>query len=81
MVSGAAQNPLDPAFFEGQLLIDILDWDWKLRVAIEGGAKRQGTFSRGLTYGRDFVLRGRIRAPRELHGKLIKVTLSPFGRR
>ena len=52
---------------------------WKLRVAIEGGAKRQGTLSKGLTYGRDFVIQGRIRAPRELRGKLIKVTLSPFG--
>lgn len=74
-------NALDPTFFDGRLLIDILDWDWQLRIAVEAGAKRRGRLSKGLAYGRDFVIRGRIRAPRELHGKAIKVTLSPFGRK
>lgn len=72
-------NALDPAFFEGRLLIDILDWDWKLRVAVGAVAKRRKQLSAGLTCGRDFVIQGRIRAPRELRGKAIKVTLSPFG--
>lgn len=78
-MSAPAPNPLDPAFFDGRLLVDILDWDWKLRVAIEAGAKQRGRLSDRLTYGRDFVIRGRIRAPRELRGKTITVTLSPFG--
>ncbi len=78
-MSAAVPDPLDPMFFEGRLLIEILDWDWKLRVAIEAGAKRRGRLSEGLTYGRYFLIRGRIRAPRELRGKAVKVTLSPFG--
>lgn len=72
-------DALDPTFFEGRLLIDILDWDWKLRIAVQAGATRRGGLSKGLTYGRDFVIRGRVRAPRELRGKAITVTLSPFG--
>jgi hypothetical protein len=79
MPTPAPPSPLDPSFFAGRLLIDVLDWDWKLRVAIEAGAKRRRTLSEGLTYGRDFVIRGCIRAPRELRGKTITVTLSPFG--
>ncbi|WP_293482427.1 hypothetical protein [Phenylobacterium sp.] len=63
------------------MLIDILDWDWKLRIAVEAGAERRGRLSKGLAYGRDFVIRGRVRAPGELQGKAIKVTLSPFGRK
>lgn len=72
-------SALDPAFFDGRLLVDILDWDWKLRLAVEAGSPRRRQRSEGLTCGRDFVLRGRLRAPRELRGKAIKVTLSPFG--
>lgn len=70
----------DPSFFDGRLLIDVLAWDWNLRVAIgdrlEAGSKLA---SDGPDYGRDFTIHGRVRAPRELQGKSIKVTLSPFG--
>ena len=70
---------LDPAFFDGRLMIDILTWDWNLRVSINSAAMRPRARFQGLDYGRDFTINGRIRAPRELRGKTIKVTLSPFG--
>jgi hypothetical protein len=72
-------HALDPAFFEGRLMIDILSWDWNLRVAINATAMRPRTRFQGLDYGRDFTLHGRVRTPRELRGRTIKVTLSPFG--
>ncbi|MES2343145.1 MAG: hypothetical protein V4597_15845 [Pseudomonadota bacterium] len=70
----------DPSFFDGRLLIDILAWDWNLSVAI-GDRVVSGSklASQGLDYGRDFTIHGHVRAPRELRGKTIKVTLSPFG--
>jgi hypothetical protein len=67
------------SFFEGRLIIDILSWDWNLRVAINPAAMRSRSRFQGLDYGRDFTIQGRIRAPRGLRGKAIKVTLSPFG--
>jgi hypothetical protein len=70
---------LDPSFFEGRLMIDILAWDWNLRVAIGPTAMRPKARFQGLDYGRDFTIHGRVRAPRELRGKTMKVTLSPFG--
>lgn len=70
---------LDPSFFEGRLMIDILSWDWNLRVAINPAAMRPGARFQGLDYGRDFTIHGRIRAPHELRGKTIRMTLSPFG--
>ncbi len=33
----------------------------------------------GLNYGRDLLVRGRVRPPRELRGKTMEVILSPFG--
>ncbi|MDB5453842.1 MAG: hypothetical protein JWO33_2420 [Caulobacteraceae bacterium] len=62
---------LDPTFFEGRLLIDILSWNWNLHVTVpsEGGPQRSNEFE----YGRDFTISGRVRAPREVRGKSIKV--------
>ncbi|MDZ4376432.1 MAG: hypothetical protein U1C74_34030 [Phenylobacterium sp.] len=73
---------LDPAFFDGRMMIEVVAWDWHLRVGI--GSNPAGFASRtlkGLDYGRNFIIQGRIRAPRPLRGKSIKVTLSPFGPR
>lgn len=69
----------DPSFFEGRLLIDILAWDWNLRVAIGDRVVTGKPGFSGLDYGRDFTIQGHVRAPCELRGKTIKVTLSPFG--
>jgi hypothetical protein len=69
---------LEPPF-EGRIMIDILSWDWNLRIAINRAAVGRKVQFRGLDYGRDFTLRGRVRTPRELRGRTIKVTLSPFG--
>jgi hypothetical protein len=65
---------LDPTFFEGRFIVDILSWDWNLRVSATSAAGHDG-----LDYGRHFTIMGRVRAPRELRGKTMKVTLSPFG--
>ena len=69
----------DPSFFDGRLLIDILAWDWNLHIAIGDRATWPKRPSHGLDYGRDFTIHGHVRAPRELRGKGVKVTLSPFG--
>lgn len=69
----------DPSFFDGRLMIDILAWDWNLRVATNQAVTRSKARSLVLDYGRDFTIHGRVRAPREHRGKDIKVTLSPFG--
>ncbi len=60
-------------------MIDILAWNWNLRVATNQPVTRSKAPFPGLEYGRDFTLHGRVRAPRELRGKGVKVTLSPFG--
>jgi hypothetical protein len=70
---------LAPSFFEGRLMIDILSWNWNLRVAISSAATRPKARFQGLDYGRDFTIHGQVRAPRELRGKTMKVTLAPFG--
>lgn len=63
-------------------MVDILGWDWNLRIAIvDHAAARPRARPHGLEYGRDFTIHGRVRAPRELRGKEMKVTLSPFGPR
>jgi hypothetical protein len=70
----------DPRFFDGRILIDIEAWDWNLRVAVsEPSTRRKSRFQGGLDYGRDFKLRGHIRAPSAGRGKIVDVTLSPFG--
>ena len=60
-------------------MIDILSWDWNLRVALKPAAKGQSARLQGLEYRRDFTIDGRVRAPQELRGKRVRVILSPFG--
>jgi hypothetical protein len=60
-------------------MIDILAWDWNLRIAVSSALARSKARFRGLDCGRDFTIHGQLRAPRELRGKTIKVILSPFG--
>jgi hypothetical protein len=70
----------DPRFRDGRVLVDILAWDWNLRVAVsDPPARSKSRFQGGLDYGRDFKVQGRIQAPAALRGKSIVVTLSPFG--
>ena len=70
----------DPRFFDGRILIDIQTWDWNLRVAVSAPSTGlKSRFQGGLDYSRDFKLRGRIRAPSAGRGKIVDVTLSPFG--
>lgn len=72
---------LDPDFFDGRILLDILTWNWNLRVAVDPKATRPKAPFPGLDYGRDFTIRARVRAPKALRGKSMTVTLSPFGPR
>lgn len=71
---------LEPRFFDGRILVDILAWNWNLRVAVAGpSAQPKSRFQGGLDYGRDFKIQGRVRAPGALRGKIIELSLSPFG--
>lgn len=71
---------LDPQFYDGRVLIDILAWDWNLRVGVSGPTTRpKARFQAGLDYRRDFLVEGRIRAPGILRGNVSKISLSPFG--
>ncbi|MBW8814576.1 MAG: hypothetical protein JF588_14215 [Caulobacterales bacterium] len=71
---------LDPRFFDGRVLVDLLAWDWNLSVSVVGPSGRSKSgFQGGLIYGRDFKIQGRVRAPGALRGKSIEITLSPFG--
>ena len=71
---------LDPSFFDGRILVDILAWDWNLRVAVAGPSPRlKSRVQGGLDYGRDFKIQGRVGAPSSLRGKSLDATLSPFG--
>jgi hypothetical protein len=65
-------------FPEGRMMIDVLAWNWNLRVAMGPASFSPKVRFRGLDYGRDFTIHGRLRAPRELRGKTANVTLSPF---
>jgi len=69
----------DPRFFDDRILIDIETWDWNLRVAVSEPSKRLKSRFQGLECGRNFTIRGRVRAPSALRGKVLDVTLSPFG--
>ena len=60
-------------------MIDSLAWDWKLQVSVSPASMWSKAPFQGLDYGRDFTLLGQVSGPRELGGKKIKVTLSPFG--
>ena len=62
-------------------MVDILAWNWDLRVAINPKVMRPKARFQGLDYGRDFTISGRIRAPKALRGKTMTITLSPFGPR
>lgn len=60
-------------------MIDIVSWNWDLKVSVDAAAVRPKARFQGLDYGRDFTLHGRVRAPHELRGKTVRITLSPFG--
>ncbi len=60
-------------------MIDILAWDWALRMSINPAATRPTGQASELDLGRDFIIRGRVRAPRQHRDKTMRVVLSPFG--
>ena len=79
MSNDAPPKLLDTSFFDGRMMIDILSWDWNLRLALDPTAVGPKARPPGLAYRRDFTIEGRIRTPVALGGKIIKVELSPFG--
>jgi len=73
---------LDPSFFNGRLLIEILAWDWKLHVGLSHKlTPRKYRFQGGLDLVRTIDLECRILAPREHRGHNVRVHFSPFGPR
>jgi hypothetical protein len=73
---------LDPSFFNGRLLIEILAWDWRLHVGLSHKhTPRKYRFQRGLDLVRSIHLEGRILAPQEHRGHDVRVHFSPFGPR
>lgn len=73
---------LDPSFFEGRLLIEILTWDWTLHVGLSHKhTPRKDRFQGGLDLVRSIDLEGRILAPQEHRGHDVRVHFSPFGPR
>ena len=73
---------LDPSFFEGRLLIEILTWDWTLHVGLSHKhTPRKDRFQGGLDLMRSIDVEGRILAPQEHRGHDVCVHFSPFGPR
>ena len=71
---------LDPSFFNGRLLIEILAWDWTLHVGLSHKlTPRKHRFQGGLDLERSIVLEGRILAPQDHRGHDVRVHFSPFG--
>jgi hypothetical protein len=71
--------PLDPSFFEGRVLIELLSWDWGLYVGLSRIGPRKYRFQGGLDLVRTITLEGRIQAPWEHRGRDIQVHVRPFG--
>lgn len=71
---------LDPAFFDGRLLVEILTWDWHFGVRVsDEGFPAEYRFQGGLHYTRGFEIEGRIAAPSSDVDRAIRLWLSPFG--
>jgi hypothetical protein len=71
---------LDPSFFAGRMLVEILTWDWPLHVGLSTKlTPRKYRVQGGLNLGRSIDIAGRIVAPREQRDSNIRVMLLPFG--
>lgn len=71
---------LDPGFFDGRFLIEIVTWDWGLHLRMsDEGFPKEYRFQGGLHYGQWFEIEGRIAAPKNNRDQRIRVWLSPFG--
>lgn len=65
---------------EDEFRIEILSWDWNLAVAISSKlTPSEQRFQGGLSYVRDFQLRGRVVEPEAYGAKTVQVWISPFG--
>lgn len=77
----AGGAPLDPSFFEGRVLIEILSWEWQLGVGLSRIGPREYRFQGGLDLARTITMEGRIQAPQEHRGRDIEVSIYPIHRR
>lgn len=65
---------------EDEFRIEILSWDWNLAVAVSSKLTPvERRFQGGLSYVRDFQLRGRVVEPETHRGKTVRIWISPFG--
>jgi hypothetical protein len=75
---GAALNP---SFFKGRMLVEILSWEWVLGVGLSRIGPRKYRFQGGLDLARTITMEGRIQAPQEHRGRDIEVSIYPIHRR
>lgn len=74
-VAAPEPNPVD-----GRLLVEITSWTGSLHVGLSSSlTPLEYRFQGGLAYVRDFVIDGRIVAPKAHRSSPIRVWLSPFG--
>lgn len=65
---------------ENEFRIEILSWDWNLAVSISSElTPMEQRFQGGLSYARDFELRGRVVEPESYRGKTVRIWIWPFG--
>ena len=81
MVRGASEElKLEPSFFTGRLLVEIVNWDWGLHVGMSSEATPpEYRFQGGLLYSRGIEIDARVVAPTSHRGKKVRIWVSPVG--
>jgi len=70
--------PIDPAFFENRVLIEVLSWDWALHVGMAPASMPpERRFQGGLLYTRGLEISGRVVAPGVRRGQAVRVWITP----
>lgn len=71
---------LEPGFFDGRVLVEMLSWDGTLDIGLSPeGVPPEYRFQGGLRYSPGFEIKGRVTAPRIWRDKSIRIWISFFG--
>jgi hypothetical protein len=82
MLADVSDTALDTAFFDGRFMIEIREWDWNFYLALSRrDVPVKYRFQRALNYSRGIEIIGRVRAPSQRRGELVRIWLSPFGQK
>jgi hypothetical protein len=74
------EKVLDPGFFAGRYLIEIVTWDWELHVGMSSEATPpEYRFQGGVNYSRGLNIEGHILAPKPESGRTIRLWITPVG--